>query len=124
MESNRLTRKLARWAFILQEYDFNIVHKVDRVNRDVNGLNQNTISSDEDTTGAKWHGEVDLETIPKGHAFAYLCTLLGCSRMYLKATWVVGIPILRMSQRAMVPWTSIYIYLLWHIYMQVKFRWD
>jgi hypothetical protein len=34
-------RKLARWAFILQEYDFDIIHKVSRVNWDAKGLNWN-----------------------------------------------------------------------------------
>jgi hypothetical protein len=103
MESDQLTRKLVRWAFILHEYDFNIVHKVGRVNRNVNGLNQNPSSSEGDTTGARWHGEVVLEAVPRWHASTYLCTLLGCYKMYLRATWVVGIPTMTMSQRAMVP---------------------
>jgi hypothetical protein len=32
MESNQLMGKLARWTFILQEYDFDIIHKLSRVN--------------------------------------------------------------------------------------------
>jgi hypothetical protein len=39
MESNQLTKKLAKWAPILQEYDFDIIHKPGKVNQDVNGLN-------------------------------------------------------------------------------------
>jgi hypothetical protein len=31
-------KKLARWAFILQKYDFDIIHKPNRVNQDANGL--------------------------------------------------------------------------------------
>jgi hypothetical protein len=65
MESNRLTRKLAKWAFILQEYDFDIIHKLGKVNQDVNGLNWNPSSNNKDTTGACWHGDVDLEVVPK-----------------------------------------------------------
>ncbi len=80
MESYRLTGKLAKWALILQEYDFDIVHKVGKVNWDVDGLSHNPSSSEEDTTSARWHGEVDLEAMLRWHAFAYLCTLLGCYR--------------------------------------------
>jgi hypothetical protein len=40
MELNHSIRKLARWVFILWEYKFNIVHKVDKVNRDANGVSQ------------------------------------------------------------------------------------
>jgi hypothetical protein len=78
MESNWLIGKLARWALILQEYDFDIIHRPCKVNQDANGLNQNPSSNKEDTTGALWHDDVDLEIIPGWHASAYLCTLLGC----------------------------------------------
>jgi hypothetical protein len=37
------------WVIIMQENDFNIVHKVGRVNEDVNGLSQNPSSNEEDT---------------------------------------------------------------------------
>jgi len=69
---------LAKWALILHEYNFDIVHKVDRVNRDANGLSWNPSSSEKDTIGAKRHGEVDLEAIPRWHAFTYMCILLRC----------------------------------------------
>ncbi len=39
MKLNRLIRKLAKWAFILQEYDFDIIHRPRKVNRDDVGLN-------------------------------------------------------------------------------------
>jgi len=78
MESNWLIGKLARWALILQEYDFDIIHKPCKVDRNANGLSQNPSSNKENTTGALWHDDVDLETIPEWHASAYLCTLLGC----------------------------------------------
>ncbi len=41
-------------------------------------MSQNPSSGEEDTTSARWHGKVDLEVMPRWHAFAYLCTLLGC----------------------------------------------
>ncbi len=52
MKSNHLTRKLARWAFILHEYDFNVLHRAGRLNRDANGLNRNPSSNKENTTRA------------------------------------------------------------------------
>jgi hypothetical protein len=54
--------------------------RVGRVNQDADGLNRNPSSSEEDTTNARWHGEVDLEVVLRWHVFAYLCTLLGCFR--------------------------------------------
>ncbi len=78
MESNQLIGKLARWALIFQEYNFDIVHKAGKVSRDVNKLNWNPSSNEEDTIRAKWHWEVDLEAILGWHASSYLCTLLGC----------------------------------------------
>jgi hypothetical protein len=45
MESNQFIRKLVKWALLLYEYDFDVVHKVSRINQDVDGLNQNPSSS-------------------------------------------------------------------------------
>jgi hypothetical protein len=60
MESNQLIGKLAKWVLILQKYDFDVVHKVGRLNWDVDGLNQNPSFSEKDTIVAKWHGKVNL----------------------------------------------------------------
>jgi hypothetical protein len=38
MESNCFTRKLAKWALMLQEYNFDIIHRSSKVNHDVDGL--------------------------------------------------------------------------------------
>ncbi len=64
MESIFFTRKLAKWALILQKYNFDIIHKVGRVNWDVDGLNQNPSSNEEDNIKVRWHGDVDLEIVP------------------------------------------------------------
>jgi hypothetical protein len=80
MESNQLIGKLAKWALILQKYDFDIIHRVGRLNWDVDGLNQNPSFSEKDTIVAEWHGKVNLEVVSRWHAFTYLCTLLECSR--------------------------------------------
>lgn len=66
--------------FILQEYNFDIIHKASRVNWDANGLSWNPSFSEEDTTCAKWHGNVNLEVVPRWPAYIYMCILLGCSR--------------------------------------------
>ncbi len=57
-------------------------------------LSWNPSSSEEDTIGARWHGEVDLEAILGWHASAYYVLCWDVLRMYLRATWVVGIPTL------------------------------
>ncbi len=75
MEFDKLTRKLAQWALILQEYDFHVVHKPGVANLDANGLNRNPCTSKEDDTGARWHGEVDEEVVPGWHASTFLCLL-------------------------------------------------
>jgi hypothetical protein len=41
MESDKLTGKLARWALILQKYDFQVVHRLGVANLDADGLRQN-----------------------------------------------------------------------------------
>ncbi len=41
MESDKLTRKLAWWALILQEYDFQVVHRPGVANLHANGLSRN-----------------------------------------------------------------------------------
>jgi hypothetical protein len=60
MESYCFIEKLTRRAFILWEYNFDIVRWARRVNKDVHRLSQNPSSNEEDTTKACWHGDVDL----------------------------------------------------------------
>ncbi|OAE18498.1 hypothetical protein AXG93_163s1310 [Marchantia polymorpha subsp. ruderalis] len=79
MESDKLTGKLARWALILQEYDFQVVHRPGVANLDADGLSRNPCTSQEDDTGARWHGEVDEEMVPGWHASAFMCWLRGAS---------------------------------------------
>jgi hypothetical protein len=51
---------------------------LNRVNRNADGLSRNPSSNEEDTTKARWHGDVDLEAVLGWHGSTYLCTLLGC----------------------------------------------
>jgi hypothetical protein len=70
MKSDKLTRKLARWALILQEYDFQVVHKPGVANLDADGLSRNPCTSQEDNTQL-----VDEEMVPGWHASTFLCLL-------------------------------------------------
>jgi hypothetical protein len=64
MESDKLTGKLARWALMLMEYDFKVVHKAGLVNMDADGLSRNPIPSQADATGARWHVEEGEDSLP------------------------------------------------------------
>jgi hypothetical protein len=75
MESDKLTRKLAWWALILQEYNFQVVHRFGVANLDVDGLSRNPCTNQKDNTRARWHGEVDEEMVSSWHASAFLCLL-------------------------------------------------
>jgi hypothetical protein len=55
-------------------------------------LNQNPSSNEEDTIRAHWHGDVDLEAIPRWDASIYLCTLLGCFKDVLQTSVDDGDP--------------------------------
>jgi hypothetical protein len=75
MESDKLTGKLARWALMLMEYDFKVVHRAGLVNMDADGLSRNPIPSQADATGARWHVEEGEDSLPRWHCFAFLCLL-------------------------------------------------
>jgi hypothetical protein len=72
MKSDKLAGKLARWTLLLQEYDFKVVHRAGIANLDVDGLSRNPSSSDEDLTGARWHGDCDREAMLDWHVATYL----------------------------------------------------
>jgi hypothetical protein len=75
MESDKLTGKLARWALILMEYDFKMVHRAGLVNMDADGLSRNPIPSQANATGARWHVEDGEDSLPGWHCSAFLCLL-------------------------------------------------
>jgi hypothetical protein len=75
MESYKLTGKLARWALMLMEYDFKVVHRAGLVNMDADGLSRNPIPSQADATGARWHVEEGKDSLPGWHYSTFLCLL-------------------------------------------------
>jgi hypothetical protein len=75
MESDKLTGKLARWALMLMEYDFKVVHRAGLVNMDADGLSRNPIPSQADATGARWHIEDGEDSLPGWHCSTFLCLL-------------------------------------------------
>lgn len=48
MEFDKLTGKLVRWALLLQEFDFEVVHKAGLQNLDADGLSRNPNPLQED----------------------------------------------------------------------------
>jgi hypothetical protein len=75
MESNKLTGKLVRWALILMEYDFKVVHRAGLVNMDADGLSRNPIPSQADATSARWHVEDGEDSLPGWHCSTFMCFL-------------------------------------------------
>jgi hypothetical protein len=53
MESDKLTGKIVRWALMLMEYDFKVVHRAGLVNMDADGLSHNSVPSQADATSAR-----------------------------------------------------------------------
>lgn len=64
MTSDKLTGKLARWALILQEYDFTVSHRAGTANMDADGLSRNPNPSSSDSTHARHHGTSDSMEVP------------------------------------------------------------
>ena len=71
-KSDKFTAKLTRWVLLLQKYDFEVVHRAGITNLDAYRLSRNLNPSDEDLTGAMWHGDCDREAVPGWHVVAYL----------------------------------------------------
>lgn len=53
MTNNKLSGKLARWAMLLQEYDFEVVHKAGMCHQNANTLSRSPVGSTEDWTEAR-----------------------------------------------------------------------
>lgn len=62
MTNESLRGKLARWALILQEFDFDIQHRAGVTHQDADGLSRNPLSTQEDQTGVRH--DVDTAGVP------------------------------------------------------------
>lgn len=51
MELDKLICKLSSWAFLLQEFDFKVVHRAGITNLDAGGISRNSSPLGEDLTG-------------------------------------------------------------------------
>jgi hypothetical protein len=76
MESDKLTGKLARWALMLMEYDFKVVHRAGLVNMDADGLSRNLVPSQVDAIGTRWHVDDGEDSLPGWHCSTFLCLLV------------------------------------------------
>ncbi len=68
MESNRFTRKLVRWVFIFQQYDFDVKHWARTINKATNGLSRNPNSN----------SCISLEHLAWGNKFGNIFWLACC----------------------------------------------
>jgi hypothetical protein len=70
-------KKLTRWAFIFQEYEFGVKHRAKIGTKDVDELSRNPSGNDLDTIGTQLHGEANLEIM---HGFvSFFCIFTnGC----------------------------------------------
>jgi hypothetical protein len=55
--------KLAKWAFIFLEYDFDVKYEGETINKDGNGLSRNPSSSELNIVKESWNGETNLEIV-------------------------------------------------------------
>jgi hypothetical protein len=76
MDSDKLIGKLVRWALMLMEYDFKVVHRAGLDNMDADGLSRNPVPSQANATGARWHVEEGEDSLPGWHCSAFLCLLV------------------------------------------------
>ena len=72
MKSDKRTSKLAMWVLLLQEYDFEMIHRAGVTNLDADGFSHNPNPLDEDLTGARWHGNCNQDAVLVWHVVVYL----------------------------------------------------
>jgi len=74
MTNDKLTGKLARWALILQEYEFKVIHWPGITHQNTNTMSQRPLPTSEDFLEAKQDFD-QIPTIHVSNAFSYLALL-------------------------------------------------
>jgi len=77
MTNDKLTSKLVRWALILQEYEFKVIHRHGITHQDTNTMSRKPFTTSQDFSETKQN----FNQIPAVHifyAFSYL-VLLQCN---------------------------------------------
>jgi hypothetical protein len=72
LTNSKLTGKLARWALMLSEFDFEVKHRAARVDNEMDCLSRYPRVSDEDCAGVRQEGELDGVAAPIWSASACL----------------------------------------------------
>jgi len=75
MEFDKLIRKLARCALMLQEYNFKVVNWTELVNLEIDGLSRNSCLSQKGFATTQWHVHKE-EEVPRWHASHCLSLLV------------------------------------------------
>jgi hypothetical protein len=65
MTNDKLTGKLIRWALILQEYEFKVIHRHDITHQNANTMSRRPLTTSEDFSEAMQ----DFNQIPTLHVF-------------------------------------------------------
>ncbi len=77
MTNDKLTDKLARWALILQEYEFKVIHRHGITHQNTNTMSQKPLTTSEDFSEARQDFN-QIPTIHVSYASSYLA-LLQCN---------------------------------------------
>jgi hypothetical protein len=77
MTNNKLTGKLARWALILQEYEFKVIHRHGITHQNADTMSQRPLTTSEDFSETRQDFD-QIPTIHVSYASSYLA-LLKCN---------------------------------------------
>jgi hypothetical protein len=77
MTNNKLTDKLTHWAFILQQYEFKVIHRPGITHRNMDTMSQRPLATSEDFSEARQNFD-QIPTVHVSYASSYLA-LLQCN---------------------------------------------